>query len=312
MAANPEIYDVAVSFDAADEPLARQLADLLRPPHSVFVYSKAQEQLAGRDGIDAFRTVFLERAHLVVILYRPPWGETSWTRVEHTAIEELALRAGWEHLMFVRLDKSPVPTWVPKPHLYLDLNTFTLADLAGAIKARLVELGVEVAPVSPADRAAAIARQQQFDAETAQLLQNGTVEFSAAVGDLFAAIRAHAAEIAQSTGWEVRAGEGALIGGLVVSAEGQGIQLWTTDLYANTARKAWVELREYSARLSVAEPGKRYALIEPLNIAGRRRIEIRRLPELGWCWEFDGKIEPSEATAQAVVNVLLERIERAR
>ena len=75
----------------------------------MFVLSKAQEQLAGRDGIEAFRTVFREQAQLVVILYRPPWGETPWTRVEKTAIEEFAHSEGWERLMFVRLDTGPVP-----------------------------------------------------------------------------------------------------------------------------------------------------------------------------------------------------------
>jgi hypothetical protein len=111
-------YDVAVSFAWTDEAAALNLKNALEPPLSVFVSSKAQEKLAGRDGNEAFRTVFREQAQLVVILYRPPWGETPWTRVEKMAIEEMTHEKGWERLMFVRLDKSPVPKWVPKPHLY--------------------------------------------------------------------------------------------------------------------------------------------------------------------------------------------------
>ncbi|HKC17437.1 MAG TPA: hypothetical protein VKC11_12100 [Steroidobacteraceae bacterium] len=82
----PGTFDVALSFVSADEPLALQLQGALHPPHSVFVFPKAQEQLAGRDGVEAFRSVFRERAMLVVILYRPPWGDTPWTRVEKGAI----------------------------------------------------------------------------------------------------------------------------------------------------------------------------------------------------------------------------------
>jgi hypothetical protein len=90
-------HDVAISFIAQDEPLALSVRDRLQPPLSVFVYSKAQEQLAGRDGIEAFRSVFREQAQLVVILYRRGWGETPWTKVERMAIEEFAHEQGWEN-----------------------------------------------------------------------------------------------------------------------------------------------------------------------------------------------------------------------
>jgi hypothetical protein len=311
MAMNPQAYEVAISFIGADEPLAIQLLEVLQPPVSVFLYSKAQEELAGRDGIEAFRTVFKERAKLVVILYRPPWGETPWTRVEKQAIEEFAHESGWEHLLFVRLDKTPVPKWVPKPHLYLDLNTFTLADLAGAIKARLVEIGVEVAPVSPADRAAALARKQAYHEQTQAILRNGTAEFIGARDALFQAIELRAAEIAKSTGWDMRTGTGALIGGFVVTGQGQGLQLMQTDFYANAAHHAYLSLREYDSQLAVEQAGMVTYMMAPLEIVRRRRLDIRRVPELGWCWDLDGHTRPPAATADAVLNILIERIERA-
>ena len=204
-----EKYDVAVSFAWNDEAAALSLKKALEPPLSVFVSSKAQEKLAGRDGNEAFRTVFRERAQLVVILYRPPWGETPWTRVEKMAIEELTHEKGWERLMFVRLDKSPVPKWVPKPHLYLDYTVYTLTDLVGAIKTRLVELDVEIRAVSPADRAAAMAQQRAFDEETLRRLTNSAQEFLDARDLLFAGICEEATLIAQQTGWPVATGRGA-------------------------------------------------------------------------------------------------------
>lgn len=308
----PDKYDVGISFIASDEPLALSLRDALQPPLSVFVFSKAQEQLAGRDGIEAFRTVFREKVQLVVILYRPPWGETPWTRVEKTAIEELAHEQGWERLMFVRLDKAPVPKWVPKPHLYLDFNRYTLADLAGAIKTRIVELGVELAPVSPADRAEVIARRRAFDDETKRILGNGTVEFIGAQNALFDAIRAEAKLISERTGWTVDVGPGALIGGFVVSAQGQGLQFVPQNLYANTAREACLWMREYGIGLTVNDPNLRYHATGPIDILATTRFDIRRLPELGWCWEVEGKIHPPKPAAMAAMQVLLDRIERAR
>jgi hypothetical protein len=277
------------------------------------VYSKAQEQLAGRDGIEAFRTVFRERATLVVILYGRPWGETPWTRVEQSAIEELALERGWEHLMFVRLNAvDPVPKWVPKPHLRLDLATFSLRDLVGAIKSRLVELGVEAKPLTPADRAAAQQRQRLFDLETERLLRNGTVDFDAAFHDLLAAIELEAGAIAEASGWKVQAGAGALIGGFIVSAQNQGIQIVSGRRALNSVDDAELHLREYDCGLTVALPGHSYWPTGPIEIVGSRRLPLRRLPELGWCWEFDGQVLPMKAMAETILHVLLDRIDAAK
>jgi hypothetical protein len=284
MAAEAGNWDVAISFASGDEGLALQLRAALNPPHSVFVYSKAQEHLAGRDGVEAFRTVFREQTSLVVILYARPWGETPWTRVEKTAIEEYALEHGWEHLMFVRLKgDEPVPKWVPKPHLYLNLTTFALPDLVGAIKLRLAELGVETKPVTPAERAAAQERRRAFDAETTQLLNSMPNDFESAVSDLVEAIKSEAATVATQTGWRVGAGPGAVVGGFVVTTQGQAVQLVSLRKYANTVDDACLELREFDVEITVAQPGLRYASAwSPPEAVRSRRVPIRRLPELGW------------------------------
>jgi hypothetical protein len=65
-------YEVAISFLAPDEPLARQVAEALAPLR-VFVYSKAQEAIAGREGVEAFREVFRHQAQVAVVLFRPRW-----------------------------------------------------------------------------------------------------------------------------------------------------------------------------------------------------------------------------------------------
>jgi len=306
------MVDVAISFVAADEPLALQLRDQLQPPLDVFVYSKYQEDLAGRDGIEAFRTVFRDEARLVVILHRAPWGDTPWTRVEKTAIEELCLAEGWEHLMFVRLDREThVPKWVPKPHLYLDLTTFTLADLAGAVKARIMELGVQIVRPSVAERAAAQARRRAFDLETKAMLERSPVDFTRASSELLQAVRLAGEQVAERTGWRVEFGDGAF-GGFVINAQGQTLQIATREIWANTARNAYVELTEYDQHIPVRQPGYSYHMPrEGLDSDGTRRVDIRRLPELGWCWELDGQIQGPTATGEAIVHILLDRIERA-
>jgi hypothetical protein len=275
----------------------------------VFVYSKRQEDLAGKDGVEAFRDVFRHRSRLVVLMFRSPWGDTPWTRVEKTAIEELCLEEGWEHLVAVRLDETPLPKWVPKPHLYLDLRTFTLSDLVGAIKGRLLEIGVEIVKPSAAERAAAVRRQQDFDKETAELL-GGTGAFNEASNALCDSITAIAKDVSERTGWKIKTGPGYYIGGFIISGMGTTLQLVGKDLYANTARDAYLEIIEYYIAFPIAEAGKRYNLWdEHMKYATIKRLDVRRLPDLGWCWEMDGRTYPIPDAADAVVQLFLDRIE---
>jgi len=302
-------YDVAISFITADEPLALTLQGLLQPPLNVFVYSKRQDELGGKDGIEAFRDVFRNRTQLVVTLFRTPWGQTPWTRVEQTAIEELCLAAGWEHFLFVRLDNTPVPTWVPKPHLYLDLSRFTMSDLAGAIKARLLELGVEIKPPTAAARAAAIARSAEFDKETDRLLGDPGV-FNSACEELKDALTEIAGDVAAETGWQVVTGTPYYIGGFMVATRGRTFQLSTQKMYVNSAREAYAEVAEYPLNWPLAEPGKQYGITQQTFDQRRHvaRLNLRRLPDLGWCWEIDQRVLPIQAAAEAIMNKLLDGI----
>ena len=99
-------HDVAISFLQEDEPLAIEIADRLgdRVAVDVFVYSKRQNDLVGKDGLEAFSGVFGEQSRVVVVLHRGKWGETRWTRVEETAIKNRGLEQGWDFLLLIRLD----------------------------------------------------------------------------------------------------------------------------------------------------------------------------------------------------------------
>jgi hypothetical protein len=307
-----EKWDVAISFASRDEALALQLRDGLQPPYKVFVYSKAQEHLAGRDGIEAFRSVFRERATLVVVLYGLPWGETPWTRVEKTAIEEFALDSGWEHLLFVRLrTQEPVPKWVPKPHLHLDMIRFGLPDLVGAIKLRLVELGTEARVVSPAERAAAHERRRQFDAETVEYLRNRRGTYEVALHGLLEALKVEAGAVAEGAGWRVGAGPSTL-GGFAVTAQQQSIRVVSKRRYLNSVDDCYLEVLEYDGELTIAEEGKKYWTTDEPRPSRSHRVELRRLPELSWCWEVGNRVLPPQAAAAAIIEILLDQIDSAQ
>ena len=246
------------------------------------------------------------------MLYRAPWGDTPWTRVEEQAIKELCFEEGWEHLVFAKLDQSSVPKWIPKPHLYLDLTTFTLAELAGAIKARLVELGVELLQPTAAERALAQEGRRKFDQETRDLLSRDPGVFAEQLAALEQAIRVIAADISARAGYEVQTGLGAVIRGFVINAQGQTLQLAARELYANTARDAYVQIAEYDRTMHVDSPLYHYLYSEEqLQAVRTRKMFVRRLESIGWCWELDGRVQPTAAAAEAIVNLLLDRIDSA-
>ena len=60
---HPPDYDIAISFLAADEALALELANRL-VGLNVFVYSKAQERIAATDGLDTFGQTFRDGSRI--------------------------------------------------------------------------------------------------------------------------------------------------------------------------------------------------------------------------------------------------------
>jgi TIR domain len=136
--------DVSISFLAKDEPFAAELYAKLEQTLKVFFFPRQQEELAGTDGLESMRTPFLE-SRVAVILFRQPWGETPWTRVEETAIKDRCLAKGWNSLLFVTLDKpSPLPVWLPNTHIRFSSQDYPVEELVGAVKARVQENGGEI------------------------------------------------------------------------------------------------------------------------------------------------------------------------
>jgi hypothetical protein len=146
------LYDVAFSFLSQDEPLASALYDELAKDLKVFVYSNKQKELAGADGVEVFRQTFYSQSRMQVVLYRNGWGKTDWTAIEERAISERGLRHGWDSILFVNLDGSKTPGWLPETRLWLNFERFGHL-LAGAIKFRALELGSKLVPETALDRA---------------------------------------------------------------------------------------------------------------------------------------------------------------
>lgn len=183
-------YDVAFSFLAQDESLATALNDLLQDRLQTFLYSKRQEELAGTDGEQSFGKVFSEEARCVVVIYRTGWGETPWTRIEETAIRNRAFDEGYDFVLFIPLDGSGVPRWLPKAQLWLGLDRWGKKGAASVIEARVQEQGGETRQESVEDRARRLKRSLDFKEARKRYLGSGK-----AVADANAEFEALTSEI---------------------------------------------------------------------------------------------------------------------
>jgi hypothetical protein len=162
-------FEVAFSFLACDEGIATRLNDLLQDRVSTFLYSEQQKALAGTDGEQRFNEVFAEKARFVVVLYRPEWGQTPWSRIEETAIRNRGHEHGYDFVMFIPLDEpATVPKWLPKAQLWFDFRRWGLNGAASVIEARLAELGGQPRVESIEDRAARFARTRALEREKEQ------------------------------------------------------------------------------------------------------------------------------------------------
>ncbi len=143
-------YDVAISFLVTDLQFAQALRDELAKSMKVFFFPHNQEELAGTNGLETMRAPFLEESRVNVVIFRERWGNTPWTRVESTAIQEGCLKNGWAGLFFYMADASPPPVWLPSTHVRFNASDFSVDQAVGAIKARVQEHGGHFVPMTPA------------------------------------------------------------------------------------------------------------------------------------------------------------------
>lgn len=198
-------YDVAFSFLAADEKLAREFAEALKPELVSFVYSEQQKELAGKDGVEEFSRVFKKDSRLNVILFRDGWGATHWTGVEEKAIKERVFfdrDGGWPSVLIIALEEKPNrPFWFPPSVLFFSLPAFGFKEAVGVIRVRALEAGAMSRFETPAELAARTRKRLEDRDRRAGLVNSGEGVRAAQklIPALFAAIKAEADLIALET-----------------------------------------------------------------------------------------------------------------
>lgn len=309
-------YDVAVSFLKEDEPLALQVRESLAPL-KVFVYTKEQERIVGNDGVGVFRDVFRSNATVVLVLWRPGWGETPWTRVEATAIRDYCLEAGWDRMVFVRLTRDgAIPKWVPDSYIYLDAATFGVGDLAGLTKAKALQHGVELKAPTAADRARQLAERERFSAQTKQLLMASPQPFYEACAPLFDALNGSFDTIAQAAGWKVVKQSTCTPGfhaEFVARAAGVSLSIVSRDVAANMSLNSRLIAQVFrGAILTRAEQQAGTYVLEQPKKVDSIELKLTRTPEFGWSWQAGVQHLSADSAAARIIESFMAVCERMR
>jgi hypothetical protein len=310
-------YDVALSFLSTDEPTAAALHDSLSEGLEVFFFPRKQEELAGTDGLESMRTPFLEGSRVVVVLYREPWGKTPWTGVEETAIKESCFKYGWDRLLFVVLDKaSPLPVWLPLTHVRFNFAEFGLEQAAGAIKARVLERGGIVEPLTPLRRADILAQEASYIQDKRQLFQGSGIEIvHQKLFEVFSEIERLCGDINAKGIVSIRVGSTAnpriqLNQCVLTNDRVSLVAVWVQTILNYIDDCAFV-VREFNRKMPL--PGQRLMFLsEPRTLRETRFLpELSRAREYGWTEEgTPSRFLSSVALAEKCVIQFLDLVAR--
>lgn len=284
-------YDVAISFLVKDESTAAEMNRLLSQGLRVFFFPHKQAELAGTNGLESMRTPFLSDSRVMVVLYRELWGETPWTRVESTAIQEACLNNGWHRLFFISLDKSKPPKWLPPQHIRFNMEEFGLEQAVGAIKARVHEQGGRYQPMTPAKRAGMFKADEEYRWKVSGIRSEDVIEnvrnlFELISQQCAALVTEHGLDIEPQITFEQNAAEKVCL----VRSSRVALTVAWHQRYSNSLHEAELVVREINGRMLLQrELGGIY-----LGAQTHVRRATPYLPHLSRALEHGWKLKHSE------------------
>lgn len=311
-------YHVAISFLAADEPSAKALFDLLDESGlRVFFFPRAQEELAGTNGMESMRAPFLE-ALVNVVLFKAPWGETPWTRVESTAIQDRCLKDGWEPLFFVQMDQtSKFPKWLPTTHVRFSLENYPIEQLAGAIKMRVQQQGGSFSPLDAAGVAKRVKAQAEYYADRDALMSSESwireVVHPSLRQTMEEVVRI-ASDINSTNGLQIASGANdktCVMRSGFVSLRVYWRQPITNRVSDYESYKCQLEVSEFSG--TVLLPMERGFVLHKPKFLKEHCFKVEVAQDRSLVWIEDGKIGqiPASQLADRIVKIFLDLVSRA-
>lgn len=297
-------FDVAFSFLKEDEGLAVELNDLIQERLSTFLYSRRQSELAGTDGEKSFNDVFGKEARIVVVLYRSGWGQTSWTRIEETAIRNRAFEEGYDFVIFVPIDDGAVPPWLPKTQIWVGLDRWGATGAAAVIEARVQEAGGAPRAESIEDKATRLKRAIEKEKERKHLLnsEQGVKAAEKEAERLWEIFASKVSAISENTGFTIRTER--VQGGVDVCASFGCLAVDWIRRFANTLDESELKISLWPGR--PPRPGRSYFEEPRRTRTTSYEFDQSLTGEFGWRERREDRIRSSEDLADYWLGVLME------
>ena len=212
-----------------------------------------------------------------MVLHREGWGRTPWTGVEQTAIQERGFRNGWDFLVFVPLDDSSLPDWLPKTRIWFNFARFGMPGLAAVVEQRFQDAGGTPAVETAIDLAARLRKEQDAEGTRIYFLttQEGINLAEAEVSVLFDEVQRIVGEISASipVAFERQGAQGVWL-----YRAGQTVSVHWHREYINTLNESQLAIATHRGRVGP----NRYANLETPQLVSEELLDFNvdalRLP----------------------------------
>ncbi len=275
-------YDVAFSFLAEDEQLATEINDLIKDRLQTFIYYRRQGEIAGTDGERTFNRVFGTESRIVFVLYRKGWGETSWTRIEETAIRNRAYEEGYDFVIFALLEKpATAPNYLPKNRIWVGLDRGGVLGAASVIEFRVQEAGGSPREETVGDHAKRLAREINAEKERTNLLDSdkGVKQANNELLNLFTNLKQAVSEIPEGD-FAIKLHIEHDNRSCVIYCEGYTLFFNWSQSFSNTLKSSALYISLFDGRLSI--DGRRFGSIQ----------KPKRLKEIEYSFSLDRTNQP--------------------
>ena len=135
-------YDLAISLLEEDAQLGWDIVNELGNSDKIFFYKKDVDKITFSNGVNVFSEIFANQARFVLVLYREKYGNTDWTAIEYSVIQERfkkTIKTDNSPILFCKLDNSSKPTWLPETYLYHKFDK--LDDLTRLLRKKITDFG---------------------------------------------------------------------------------------------------------------------------------------------------------------------------
>lgn len=135
-------YDLAISLLDEDAQIGWDIVNKLGNPDKIFFYKKDVDEITFTNGVNAFSDIFSVQARFILVLYRENFGNTDWTAIEYSVIQERfkkTIKTNNSPILFCKLDNSPNPTWLPETYIYFKVSQ--LDELIRLLRKKITDFG---------------------------------------------------------------------------------------------------------------------------------------------------------------------------